>query len=162
MGKEEKMRRRKAQEKVILADPKYNSKIIAKFMNMVMLDGKKAVAENIVYKAFDIVLKNLNEQDILKVFYKALDNARPRLEVKPRRVGGATYQVPIEVRQERGTSIALRWIRDFAKNRKGKAMEQKLADEIISAYKGEGSAIKKRDDTHKMAESNKAYAHFRW
>ncbi|MFA6357164.1 MAG: 30S ribosomal protein S7 [Candidatus Omnitrophota bacterium] len=156
------MRRRKAQEKVILADPKYNSKIIAKFMNMVMLDGKKAVAENIVYRAFDIVLKNLNEQDILKVFYKALDNARPRLEVKPRRVGGATYQVPIEVRQERGTSIALRWIRDFAKNRKGKAMEQKLADEIISAYKGEGSAIKKRDDTHKMAESNKAYAHFRW
>ena len=156
------MRRRKAQEKVILADPKYNSKIIAKFMNMVMLDGKKAVAEKLVYSAFDIVLKNLNEQDILKVFYKALDNARPRLEVKPRRVGGATYQVPIEVRQERGTSIALRWIRDFAKNRKGKAMEQKLADEIISAFKGEGSAIKKRDDTHKMAESNKAYAHFRW
>ena len=156
------MRRRKAQEKVILADPKYNSKIIAKFMNMVMVDGKKAVAEKLVYSAFDIVLKNLNEQDILKVFYKALDNARPRLEVKPRRVGGATYQVPIEVRQERGTSIALRWIRDFAKNRKGKAMEQKLADEIISSYKGEGSAIKKRDDTHKMAESNKAYAHFRW
>ncbi len=156
------MRRRKAQEKVILADPKYNSKIIAKFMNMVMVDGKKAVAEKLVYSAFDIVLKNLNEQDILKVFYKALDNARPRLEVKPRRVGGATYQVPIEVRQERGTSIALRWIRDFAKNRKGKAMEQKLADEIISSYKGEGAAIKKRDDTHKMAESNKAYAHFRW
>ncbi len=156
------MRRRKAQEKVILADPKYNSKIIAKFMNMVMVDGKKAVAEKLVYSAFDIVLKNLNEQDILKVFYKALDNARPRLEVKPRRVGGATYQVPIEVRQERGTSIALRWIRDFAKNRKGKAMEQKLADEIISAFKGEGAAIKKRDDTHKMAESNKAYAHFRW
>ncbi|MDD5059667.1 MAG: 30S ribosomal protein S7, partial [Candidatus Omnitrophica bacterium] len=145
------MRRRKAQEKVILADPKYNSKIIAKFMNMVMVDGKKAVAERLVYSAFDIVLKNLNEQDILKVFYKALDNARPRLEVKPRRVGGATYQVPVEVRQERGTSIALRWIRDFAKNRKGKAMEQKLADEIISAYKGEGAAIKKRDDTHKMA-----------
>jgi small subunit ribosomal protein S7 len=156
------MRRRKAQEKVILADPKYNSKIIAKFMNMVMYDGKKAIAEKLVYCAFDIVLKNLNEQDILKVFYKALDNVRPRLEVKPRRVGGATYQVPIEVRQERGTSIALRWIRDFAQNRKGKAMQEKLADEIIAAYKGEGSAIKKRDDTHKMAESNKAYAHFRW
>ena len=156
------MRRRKAQEKVILADPKYNSKIIAKFMNMVMFDGKKAIAEKLVYCAFDIVLKNLNEQDILKVFYKALDNARPRLEVKPRRVGGATYQVPIEVRQERGTSIALRWIRDFAQNRKGKAMQEKLADEIIAAYKGEGYAIKKRDDTHKMAESNKAYAHFRW
>lgn len=156
------MRRRKAQEKVILADPKYNSKIIAKFMNMVMVDGKKSVAEKIVYSAFDIVLKNLNEEDILKVFYKALDNARPRLEVKPRRVGGATYQVPVEVRQERGTSIALRWIRDFAQNKKGKSMEQKLAEEIISAFKGEGAAIKKRDDTHKMAESNKAYAHFRW
>ncbi len=156
------MRRRKAQEKNILADPKFNSKIVAKFINMVMLDGKKAISEKMVYGAFDIIQKNLNEQDILKVFYKALDNARPRLEVKPRRVGGATYQVPIEVRQERGTSIALRWIRDFAQNRKGKAMEEKLADEIIAAYKGEGSAIKKRDDTHKMAESNKAFAHFRW
>ncbi|MCK9571885.1 MAG: 30S ribosomal protein S7 [Candidatus Omnitrophica bacterium] len=156
------MRRRKAQEKNILADPKYNSKIVAKFINMVMLDGKKAISEKMVYDAFEIIQKNLNEQDVLKVFYKALDNARPRLEVKPRRVGGATYQVPVEVRQERGTSIALRWIRDFAHHRKGKAMEEKLADEIISAYKGEGSAIKKRDDTHKMAESNKAFAHFRW
>ncbi len=156
------MRRRKAQEKVILADPKLNSKVVAKFVNMVMLKGKKSIAERIVYGAFEIVKKNLNEQDILKVFYKALDNARPRLEVKPRRVGGATYQVPVEVRQERGTSIALRWIRDFAQNKKGKPMEQKLAEEIISAYKGEGSAIKKRDDTHKMAESNKAFAHFRW
>lgn len=156
------MRRRKAQEKNILADPKFNSKIVAKFINMVMLEGKKSIAERMVYGAFDIVRKNLNEEDILKVFYKALDNARPRLEVKPRRVGGATYQVPVEVRQERGTSIALRWIRDFAQNRKGKRMEEKLADEITAAYKGEGSAIKKRDDTHKMAESNKAFAHFRW
>ena len=98
----------------------------------------------------------------MKVFHKAIDNARPRLEVKPRRVGGATYQVPIEVRQERGTSIALRWIRDFAKSKKGKSMKEKLAEEIIAAYKGEGSAIKKRDDTHKMAEANKAFAHFRW
>ncbi|MFY9402683.1 MAG: 30S ribosomal protein S7 [Candidatus Omnitrophota bacterium] len=156
------MRRRKAQEKVILADPKLNSKVVAKFINMVMLEGKKSIAERIVYDAFEIVKKNLNEHDILKVFYKALDNARPRLEVKPRRVGGATYQVPVEVRQERGTSIALRWIRDFAQNKKGKPMEQKLAEEIIAAYKGEGSVIKKRDDTHKMAESNKAFAHFRW
>ncbi|MCX5707025.1 MAG: 30S ribosomal protein S7 [Candidatus Omnitrophica bacterium] len=156
------MRRRKAQEKVVLADPKLSSKIVAKFINMVMLEGKKSVAEKIVYGAFEIVKKNTNETDILKVFYKALDNARPRLEVKPRRVGGATYQVPIEVRQERGTSIALRWLRDFAQNKKGKPMEQKLADEIVAAYKGEGSAIKKRDDTHKMAESNKAFAHFRW
>jgi len=156
------MRRRKAQEKEILADPKFNSKIVGKFMNMVMLEGKKAVAERIVYGAFEIVKKQLNEPDALKIFYKAIDNARPRLEVKPRRVGGATYQVPIEVRQERGTSIALRWIRDYAKSKKGKTMEQKLAEEIMAAYRGEGSAIKKRDDTHKMAESNKAYAHFRW
>ncbi len=156
------MRRRKAQEKEILADPKFNSKIVAKFINMVMVKGKKAIAERIVYNAFEIVKKQLNEPDALKIFYKAIDNARPRLEVKPRRVGGATYQVPIEVRQERGTSIALRWIRDFAANRKGKPMESKLADELMAAFKGEGSAIKKRDDTHKMAESNKAFAHFRW
>jgi len=157
-----KMRRRKAQEKVVLADPVFNSKIVAKFINMVMLEGKKSLAEKMVYGAFDIVKKALNEPDVIKILHKALDNARPRLEVKPRRVGGATYQVPIEVRQERGTSIALRWIRDFAKTKKGKSMKEKLADEIISAYKGEGSTIKKRDDTHKMAESNKAFAHFRW
>jgi len=156
------MRRRKAQQKEVLDDPKFNSKIVGKFINMVMLDGRKSVAEKMVYGAFEVVKKQLNEPDILKVFYKAIDNVRPRLEVKPRRVGGATYQVPIEVRQDRGTSIALRWIRDFAKGRKGKSMDSKLAEEIISAYKGEGSAIKKRDDTHKMAESNKAFAHFRW
>lgn len=156
------MRRRKAQERVILPDPKFNSKIIGKFINMVMVKGKKPVAENIVYGAFEIVKKQLNEPDVLKIFHKAIDNVRPRLEVKPRRVGGATYQVPIEVKQDRGTSIALRWIRDFAKLKKGKPMGQKLADEIIAAYKNEGSAIKKKDDTHKMAESNKAFAHFRW
>ena len=156
------MRRRKAQEREVLADPKYNSKIVGKFINMVMTEGKKGLAENIVYSAFDKVKSVLNEQDAMKVFHKAIENVRPRLEVKPRRVGGATYQVPVEVRQERGTSIALRWIRDYARQKKGKAMEEKLAEEIIAAYKGEGSAIKKRDDTHKMAESNKAYAHFRW
>lgn len=156
------MRRRKAQEKEILADPKFNSKVIAKFINMVMVKGKKPIAEKIVYGAFEILKKELNEPDALKVFNKAIDNARPRLEVKPRRVGGATYQVPIEVKQQRGTSIALRWIRDFAQSKKGKSMKEKLADEIIAAYKNEGSAIKKRDDTHKMAESNKAFAHFRW
>ena len=156
------MRRRKAQEKEILQDPKFNSKIVAKFINMVMDQGKKAIAERIVYNAFEIIKKQLNEPDALKVFYKAIENARPRLEVKPRRVGGATYQVPIEVRQERGTSIALRWIRDFARTKKGKPMEERLAEEIMAAYKGEGASIKKRDDTHKMAESNKAFAHFRW
>jgi small subunit ribosomal protein S7 len=156
------MRRRKAQEKQVLADPKFNSKIVAKFINMVMLEGKKSIAEKMVYGAFEVIKTALNDPDVIKIFHKALDNARPRLEVKPRRVGGATYQIPIEVRQERGTSIALRWIRDFAKVKKGKSMKEKLADEIIAAYKGEGSAIKKRDDTHKMAESNKAFAHFRW
>jgi small subunit ribosomal protein S7 len=156
------MRRRKAQEKLVLADPKFNSKIVAKFINMVMLEGKKSIAEKMVYGSFEIIKSALNDPDIIKIFHKALDNARPRLEVKPRRVGGATYQIPIEVRQERGTSIALRWIRDFAKVKKGKSMKEKLADEIMAAYKGEGSAIKKRDDTHKMAEANKAFAHFRW
>ncbi|MFH1397854.1 MAG: 30S ribosomal protein S7 [Candidatus Omnitrophota bacterium] len=156
------MRRKRVFKKETLSDPKYNNKIVGKFINMVMLEGKKSVAERIVYGAFESVKKYLNEPDVIKVFNKAIDNVRPRLEVKPRRVGGATYQVPIEVRQDRGASIALRWIRDFAKNKKGKTMKEKLADEIMSAYKGEGSAIKKRDDTHKMADSNKAFAHFRW
>jgi small subunit ribosomal protein S7 len=156
------MRRRRVAEREVLADPKFHSKIVGKFINIIMLKGKKAIAEGIVYGAFEIIKKDLNESDVLKVFHKAIDNARPRLEVKPRRVGGATYQVPIEVRQERGTSIALRWIRDFAKGKKGKPMPERLAEEIIAAYKNEGSAIKKRDDTHKMAEANKAFAHFRW
>jgi len=156
------MRRRKAQEKEVLPDPKFNSKVVAKFINMVMLRGKKSIAEKIVYGAFEIIKERLNEPDALKILHKAIDNARPRLEVKPRRVGGATYQIPIEVKQERGTSIALRWMRDFAKTKKGKSMKDKLAEEIIAAYKGEGAAIKKRDDTHKMAEANKAFAHFRW
>jgi len=156
------MRRRKAQEKEVLADPKFNSKIVAKFINMVMLEGKKSLAEKIVYGAFELVKTQLNEPDALKIFHKAIDNIRPRLEVKPRRVGGATYQVPIEVRQERGTSIALRWIIDFSRAKKGKSMREKIAEELTAAYKGEGAAIKKRDDTHKMAESNKAFAHFRW
>ncbi len=156
------MRRRQAVKREVLADPKFNSKVVAKFINMVVLQGKKSVAERIVYGAFDIIKQQLNEPDVLKIFHKAIDNVRPHLEVKPRRVGGATYQVPIEVKQQRGASIALRWIRDFSVARKGKSMKERLADEIIAAYKGEGSAIKKKDDTHKMAESNKAFAHFRW
>jgi len=156
------MRRRKAQEREVSPDPKFNSQVVAKFINMVMLKGKKSLTEKIVYGALERVKTQLNELDVLKVFYKAIDNVRPRLEVKPRRVGGATYQVPIEVRQQRGTSIALSWMRDFARAKKGKPMEEKLAEEIIAAYKGEGSCIKKRDDTHKMAEANKAFAHFRW
>jgi len=156
------MRRRKAPKREVLPDPKFNSKIVACFINMLMRKGKKSIAETIVYDAFETIKEQTKEADVLKVFHKAIDNARPRLEVKPRRVGGATYQVPVEVKQDRGTSIALRWMRDFAKQKKGKPMEVKLAEEIIAAYKGEGSAIKKRDDTHKMAEANKAFAHFRW
>lgn len=156
------MRRRQAEKRDILPDPKYNSKTIAKFINMVMERGKRSLAEQIVYGAFEAAVKNLGETDVLKIFNKAIDNIRPRLEVKPRRVGGATYQVPIEVTQQRGTSIALRWIRDFARAKKGKPMKEKLAEELIAAYKAEGSAIKKRDDTHKMADANKAFAHFRW
>jgi small subunit ribosomal protein S7 len=155
------MRRRRADKKELLADPKYKSTTVAKFINMVMTEGKKSVAEKIVYSAFDI-LKQTTKEDALKAFYKAIDNVRPRLEVKPRRVGGATYQVPVEVNQNRGTSLALRWIRDIARGKKGRPMEDKLAEELVSAYKGEGTAIKKRDDTHKMAEANKAFAHFRW
>lgn len=156
------MRRRQAIKREAQSDPKFNSKVVAKFINMMVLEGKKPLAEKIVYGAFDIVKQQLNEPDVLKAFNKAIDNIRPHLEVKPRRVGGATYQVPVEVRQQRGVSIALRWIRDFARAKKGKSMKERLAEEIIASYKGEGSSIKKRDDTHKMAESNKAFAHFRW
>jgi small subunit ribosomal protein S7 len=156
------MRRRKAQEREVMPDPKFNSKIVSKFINMVMLQGKKSIAQGIVYEALEIVRQKTNEADVLKVFYKALDNARPHLEVKSRRIGGATYQVPIEVNKARGVSLALRWIRDYAQLKKGRPMQEKLADELLAAYKGEGSAIKKRDDLHKMAEANRAFAHFRW
>ena len=156
------MRRRRAEKREILPDPKYNSKLVTKFINIIMLKGKRSIAEKIVYGSFDILKKKTGETDVIKAFQRAIDNARPRLEVKPRRIGGATYQVPIEVRAERGVSIALRWIKDFARSKKGRTMIDKLAEELISAYKGEGSAIKKRDDTHKMAEANKAFAHFKW
>jgi small subunit ribosomal protein S7 len=156
------MRRRRAVKRQILPDPKYNNKLVAKLINILMLCGKKSTAESIVYGAFDIIKQKTGEEDPVKVFLKALDNIRPRLEVKPRRVGGATYQVPIEVSQERGVSLAFRWVKDFTRGKKGKPMEERLADELLAAYKGEGAAIKKRDDTHKMADANKAFAHFRW
>ena len=156
------MRRRRAVKRQILPDPKYNSRIVAKMINILMIKGKKSTAETIVYGAFDIIKAKSGEEDPVKVFNKALENIRPRLEVKPRRVGGATYQVPIEVSQERCVSLALRWIKDFSRAKKGKPMPERLADEIMAGFKGEGAAIKKRDDTHKMAEANKAFAHFRW
>lgn len=155
------MRRRRAVKRRIQSDPKYNSVLVTKLINMVMKKGKKSIAENIVYSAFEILEKRA-KKDALEVFKKALDNARPLLEVKPRRVGGATYQVPMEIRQDRGTIIVLRWIRNFARAKKGKPMKEKLAQELFDAYRGEGAAIKKREDTHKMAESNKAFAHYRW
>ena len=155
------MRRRRAEKRIALPDPKYNSVLVSKFVNTVMMMGKKTKAEKIVYGAFDILAENL-KKDPLEIFETALDNARPLLELKPRRIGGATYQVPIEVNKARGTEIVFRWIRDYARNRKGKPMREKLATELLDAYKREGSAIKKREETHKMAEANKAFAHLRW
>ena len=155
------MRRRRAVKRQIQPDPKFNSILVTKLVNMVMSKGKKSIAERIVYSAFEVIEQKTGKS-ALEVFKKALDNARPLLEVKARRVGGATYQVPIEIRQDRGTIVALRWIRNFARTRKGKPMEEKLAQELLDAYKGEGASIKKREDTHKMAEANKAFAHYRW
>ena len=156
------MRRRSADKREASPDKKYNSPLVAKFVNVVMIKGKKTVAESIVYGAFEILKKKAHEEDALKVFYKAIDNARPKMEVKPRRVGGATYQIPLEVPVSRGNSIAFRWVRDYANAKKGKPMMHKLADELFAAYKSEGPVIKKRDDVHKMAEANKAFAHLRW
>ena len=129
---------------------------------MVMFKGKKSLAQRIVYNALETVKKQAEAEDALLVLNKAVENVRPLLEVKSRRVGGATYQVPIEVRQERGITLALRWIRDYARAKKGKPMQTKLAQEIMDAYKGTGSAVKKKQDTYKMAEANKAFAHYRW
>ena len=156
------MRRRQAERRQILPDPKYHSTLVAKFINMTMLRGKRSLAERIVYVAFDRLKEQTKVEDALQAFQKAVDNARPFLEVKSRRVGGATYQVPIEVRSDRGTALALRWIRDFARTRKGKPMEQRLADELIAAHRGEGSAVKRKEDMHRMAEANKAFSHYRW
>ena len=156
------MRRRRVIKREPLPDPKYNSRLVAKLINIVMYEGKRDIAESIVYGALDMLEKKTSEEGAIKAFNKALENVRPRLEVKARRVGGATYQVPVEVSAARGNSLAMRWIRDFARKKKGRAMTIKLADEMIAAYKGEGASIKKRDDTHKMAESNKAFSHLRW
>lgn len=155
------MRRRKAEVREFLPDPKYKSKVVSKFINMIMDRGKKSIAERIVYSAFAEAAKKVGKEP-LETFQKALDNARPLVELKSRRVGGATYQVPIEVRQDRGISLAMRWIRDFARSRKGKPMVEKLAAELVDAYNNTGTAVKKREEIHKMAEANKAFSHFRW
>jgi len=154
-------RRRVVEKRKILPDPKYHDRILTKFINDVMRDGKKSIAERIVYGAFDIVEAKTNEEP-LRVFKKALDNVKPVLEVKSRRVGGATYQVPVEVRPERRVALGMRWIITYAQGRGEKTMAEKLAGEILDAAANRGGAVKKREDTHKMAEANKAFAHYRW
>ncbi len=155
------MRRRRAKKRQILPDPRFGDLLVSKMINTVMERGKKSVAETIVYGAFD-VLKEKTGKEPLEVFKRAVDNVRPLLETKSRRVGGATYQVPVSVRPDRGNALALRWMRLFAKGRKGKPMRMKLAEEILDAFNKTGAAFKKREDTHKMAESNRAFAHYRW
>jgi small subunit ribosomal protein S7 len=155
------MRRRRAVKREPQLDPKHSSPVIGHFISSIMLDGKRSAAQRIVYDAFAVVEERTKE-DPVKVFFSALENARPRLQTKPRRIGGATYQVPMEVTKEKGINIVLRWFRDFARTKKGRAMSDKLADEILAAYKNEGAVIKKKEDTHKMAESNRAFAHFKW
>ena len=153
-------RKGRVTKRTITPDPKYNDQIVAKFVNCIMRRGKKSLAESIFYDSLDIINKS-TKKDSLEVFKQALDNVKPVLEVKSKRIGGATYQVPIEVSSDRRTSLAMRWIIDYAKARKGKSMGEKLAQEIIDASKGEGTSIKKKEDVHKMAEANKAFAHYR-
>jgi small subunit ribosomal protein S7 len=154
-------RRRDVPKRKITPDPKFKDKLVAKFTNCVMHDGKKSVAEGILYGAFDVI-QNRHKEDPLDVFRKALDNVKPKLEVKSRRVGGATYQVPVEVRPERRVALAMRWLVSYARDRGEKTMQERLAAELVDASQLRGNAVKKKDDTHKMAEANKAFAHYRW
>ena len=154
-------RRREVPKRHIIPDPKYKDKLVSKFTNTLMFNGGKAVAEGILYGSFDVITERFKE-DPLEVFRKALDNVKPKLEVKSRRVGGATYQVPVEVRPERRVALAMRWIVTYARDRGEKTMREKLAAELIDAASNRGNACKKREDTHKMAEANKAFAHYRW
>ena len=154
-------RRGEVPKRKLVADPKYKDRLVAKLTNTVMLDGKKSVAEGIVYGAFDMVTNKFKE-DSLEVFRKALDNVKPKVEVKSRRVGGATYQVPVEVRPERRVSLAMRWIVLYSRSRGEKSMAERLAAELFEASQGRGNAVKKKEDTHKMADANKAFAHYRW
>ncbi len=155
------MRKRQATKRDVLADPIYNSKMITKLINGIMLDGKKGTAQKILYNALDIVKEKTNK-DPLEVLNQAFENIKPALEIKSRRIGGSNYSVPMEVREDRANALTLRWLIQYAKSRNGKGMAENLAAEIIDASNGIGGAVKKRDDTHKMAEANKAYAHYRW
>jgi len=155
-------RRKIAEKRAIEPDPRFNSVLVSKFTNGIMERGKRSVAQNIFYGAMDIIEKQITDADPIAVFDKAMEMVRPKLEVKSRRVGGATYQVPVEVRPERRNALAIRWIINFAKARSGKTMAEKLAAELLDAYNERGGSVKKRDDTHRMAEANKAFAHYRW
>jgi len=155
------MRKRRAVKRDVLPDPIYNSKVVTKLVNAIMLDGKKGTAQKLLYDAFDIIEEQTGKKAI-EVFEEAMKNISPLLEVKSRRVGGSNYQVPMEVTDERAQTLALRWLVNYAKSRNGKGMAIKLANEIIDAANGVGGAVKKREDTHKMAEANKAFAHYRW
>ena len=154
-------RRKAAVKRTPLPDPKYNSTLLSSFINTMMIQGKKGLAERVTYSALEMAAERLNT-DVLDVFHKALTNAKPVLEVKSRRVGGSTYQVPVEVRPERRTSLAMRWLITYARLRNERTMKEKLAGEFMDAYKGDGATIKKKEDTHRMAEANKAFAHYRW
>ncbi|MBA4146934.1 MAG: 30S ribosomal protein S7 [Verrucomicrobia bacterium] len=155
-------RRRQAEKRIMVEDGKYHSALVTRLVNTVMISGKKSVAQRIVYGAFDQIVEKNPQSNPLEILQRAVDNAKPRLEVKPRRVGGATYQVPVEVPSDRQAALALRWIVDFADARKGQPMRESLAAEILEAYQAQGNAIRKRDEVHKMAQANKAFAHFRW
>ena len=155
-------RRHRAQKREVLPDPKFGDLIVTKFMNYVMYEGKKAVAENIVYGAFDILAEKKKDQEPVATFHAALDNVSPSVEVRSRRVGGATYQVPVEVRPERRQALAIRWLIEYARARSENTMEERLAAEMLDASHGRGSAVKKREDTHRMAEANRAFSHYRW
>ena len=155
------MRKRRATKRDVLPDALYKSKVVTKLINQIMLDGKKGTAQRIVYDAFEIIKKKTGE-DAMSVFSKAMDNIKPALEVKSRRVGGANYQVPMEVKADRAQTLAFRWLVQYARLRNGHTMADKLADEIIDASNGIGASVKKKEDTHKMAEANKAFAHYRW
>ena len=156
------MRRKVKNRNIVGPDSRYNSTKVSKFINYVMVGGKKSTAQDIVYSAFDIIKEKMKIEDPLEIFNQALNNAGPVTEVRSRRIGGANYQVPREVREERRFMLALRWILEAANNKKGKAMKYKLSDELMQAANNEGSAVKKKEDTHRMAESNKAFAHFAW
>ena len=155
------MRKRRATKRDVLADPIYNSKVVTKLVNHIMKDGKKGTAQKIIYDAFDIIKEKTGEE-AMTVFEKAMNNIKPSLEVKSRRVGGANYQVPVEVKPDRAQALAFRWLAQYARLRNGHSMSENLANEIIDASNGTGASVKKKEDTHKMAEANKAFAHYRW